>query len=294
MKITCWDLNGQRIVVEVESSDTIAQVRDTIGNQLEIDTSSKRLTYHGIYLQNEATLEMYSYQEKDVLYLVPGILRKVIVYAPIGRYFALELEQSKTISVIKAELEYIIGWDPALQGLYHNQQELEDEKTLDSYFDNDNSVVHCSVRISLILPANVTPPLNRAQVVTRLRLAIRLHPDMIKTVLQQLGLGYRQLLQLIGSGEERRTKFLRLLAQARPVIGVGLQPRLCHTLAMWRENPVFHQLRQEIQQQPEMIHATLDILGIGDWRLAWFVAPRADWFLQKLIELDPKASTKRK
>ena len=81
-----------------------------------------------------------------------------------------------------------------------------------------------------------------------------------------------------GGGNERAA------AAAAAVGAAGGQAGDLGNLDFLRHNPQFQQLRQLVQQQPQMLEPILQQLGAGNPQLAQLIASNPDQFLQLLGE----------
>ncbi|KAL2017683.1 hypothetical protein VTK56DRAFT_1843 [Thermocarpiscus australiensis] len=316
MKVTVKDLKQQKFTIDVEPSDPISTLKQKISEERGWDPKLQKLIYSGKILKDEETIESYKIEEKGFVVCVvnkpkeakPAPAAESSTSAqPATPAQASTSTQAPPAAPAPASVPAAAPAPstPTPSRTAATGASLGDPNTLALGEQRAEAIANMEAmgfERSQIDAAMRAAFFNPERAVEYLLTGI---PEHLQQPHQQLAPAAPQAAPAAaspapaaGGDDDGPVNLFDLAAQqgrgsgargsggAGAGPGAGAQQQDWGNLDFLRHNAQFQQLRQVVQQQPQMLEPILQQLGAGNPQLAQLIAQNPDQFLQLLSETD--------
>ncbi|RYP01762.1 hypothetical protein DL764_006082 [Monosporascus ibericus] len=314
MKVTFKDLKQQKFTLDVEPTDLVSAVKQKISEEKGWDPKSQKLIYSGKILKDEDTVETYKIEEKGFVVCMVN-KPKPVIPAPAASSSAPPETPARSTAATPAApaapshsasttaaapatpspapaaqstgsgSENTMALGAEREGVISNLEAMGFERAQieaalrAAFFNPDRAVEYLlngipeSARQSQAQAAPAQPPSAPAPAAG--------NPPA------EADAGSVNLFDLAaqqGGGRSGGAGNARGAAAAAAAAGASVGGRDLGNLDFLRNNAQFQQLRQVVQQQPQMLEPILQQLGAGNPQLAQLIAQNPEQFLNLLGE----------
>ncbi|UKZ80650.1 hypothetical protein TrVFT333_008413 [Trichoderma virens FT-333] len=274
MKVTFRDLKQQKFVLDVEPTDKISAVKEKISAEKGWDPKSQKLIYSGKILKDDDTVQSYNIEEKGFVVCMVNKPKPAAAPAAAAPPPATPAPPVASTPVV-----------PPAPVQTSTQAAPPATPTPNRSAGTPSGLAMGSERAEAI--ANMEAMgFERTQIEAAMRAAFN-NPDRAVEYL----LTAASTATAPAADDDGGVNLFDLAAQRRGAPASGGAPAAAAAaqndlgnLDFLRHNAQFQQLRQVVQQQPQMLEPILQQLGAGNPQLAQLIASNPDQFLQLLGE----------
>ncbi|KAL4807836.1 XPC-binding domain-containing protein [Aspergillus unguis] len=310
MKLTFKDLKQQKFVIDAEPSETVGQVKEKISSEKGWEAPQLKLIYSGKILQDDKTIESYNIEEKGFVVCMvskpktqPSSQGPSTPSKPVASTPAAPPAPAPSANTSTSAAPVPATPSPVSSGATQQAASFNDPSALLSGSQSQEAISQME-----------NMGFERADINRAMRAAF-FNPDRaIEYLLSGIPENIQQEQEQrsaaaagtgpqapaapatgtapAASGEDEPVNLFEAAAQAGNTEGRGAARGASGgesqaNLDFLRNNPHFQQLRQLVQQQPQMLEPILQQVGAGNPQIAQLIGQNEEQFLQLLSE-DPE------